>query len=362
MKQFSNCLGAVLATLFCACTDGRTLEPRTGEPKLTREHALARAARISEVAYGLEFELDGEAPEYAGRVEISFDLSDVHEDLTVDFVGGTVSHVNINGRVMVASPVGKDGDNAEFSDRLAVPYNGFFLNLPAQALQTGTNVVEIAFSHPYSSDSSGMYRFTDPVDGRVYLYTDFEPYDQNRLFPSFDQDRRWNVLKRLNGFGYTGVERLLNSEQQRDQSDKGRRQALGVAAARPDPEQQRRLMQELLDPDSGLSVADARASAGGLFPIHQHALQLQIVSEVFDKLQFISDNIEPGYFRSITGGLLGVICDTGYLAQLDQSIEYSETLHPLLRKQLLDMRFEVKRCLAIGAAYGDPSLQRAARH
>ncbi|MCY4360822.1 MAG: hypothetical protein OXE42_01355 [Gammaproteobacteria bacterium] len=103
---------------------------------------------------------------------------------------------------------------------------------------------------------------------------------------------------------------------------------------------------------SGLRVADARASAGGMFPVHQHDLQLQIVGEVFDELEFVSDNIDPGYFRSITGGLLGVICNEGYLEQLEQAVSHAETLHPLLRKHLLDMRFNVRRCLAIGAASG----------
>ena len=167
---------------------------------------------------------------------------------------------------------------------------------------------------------------------------------------AFDQDRRWNALEKLSGFDYPEVGSLLDTERQRDQSDKGRRQALSVVAARPDPAEQRRLMQQLLDPASGLSVADARASAGGLFPVHQHALQLQIVGEVLGRLQFISDNIDPGYFRPITSGLLGVICDENYLTQLEQAVSRSDTLHPLLRKRLLDMRFDVKRCLAIGTA------------
>ena len=166
----------------------------------------------------------------------------------------------------------------------------------------------------------------------------------------FDQDRRWNVMQRLNSFEHPDIDALLGTERQRDPSDQGRRHALSVVAARPDPGQQRRLMQQLLDPEAGLSVAEARALAGGLFPVHQIALQLEIVDAVFDRLQVVSDNIDPAYFRPITRGLLDMICDEGYLVQLEQAIGRAESLHPSLRKHLLDVRFNVKRCLAIGAA------------
>ena len=71
---------------------------------LTKEHAQARSARISEVTYALEFEFDGEASEYAGKVTITFKLGDVQEDLTVDFFGGAISSVQINDRMLATSP------------------------------------------------------------------------------------------------------------------------------------------------------------------------------------------------------------------------------------------------------------------
>ena len=33
----------------------------------------------------------------------------------------------------------------------------------------------------------GLHRFVDPVDGEVYLYTQFETADAKRLFACFDQ-------------------------------------------------------------------------------------------------------------------------------------------------------------------------------
>ena len=166
----------------------------------------------------------------------------------------------------------------------------------------------------------------------------------------FDQDRRWGVLQKLAGYAYPNTEELLAAERERDPSDKGRRRSLSVDAARPDRDHQRRLMALLLDPDDSLSVADARAYAGGLFPQHQQDQQLEIVGEVFDKLEDVNDRVDPRYFGSITGGLLGTICDQGYLIQLEHAVGRSATLHPSLRKRLLNMRFDVRRCLAIGEA------------
>ena len=168
----------------------------------------------------------------------------------------------------------------------------------------------------------------------------------------FDQDRRWDVVEVLSGFDHPGGEASLAAERERDRSDEGRRRALSVGAAFPDPEHHRRLMLLLLDPDPGLTVADARAHAGGLFPDHQHKLQLKIVGEVFDRLQSASENLDPRYFGPITGGLLGTICDKGYLELLERAVDRSETLHPSLRNRLLDLRFEVKRCLSIGEMLG----------
>lgn len=53
------------------------------------EHAAARFARVEDVVYALEFELDGEADAYTGHVRTDFELRDAHSDLNVDFAGGT---------------------------------------------------------------------------------------------------------------------------------------------------------------------------------------------------------------------------------------------------------------------------------
>ena len=107
----------------------------------------------------------------------------------------------------------------------------------------------------------------------------------------------------------------------------------GRAAARPEPE---------------LTVADARAHARGLFPDHQHDLQLGIAGEVLSRLLRASDRLDPRHFGPISNGLLGMVCDTDYLEMLERALIHSESLHPSLKKRLLNLRFEIRRCLAIG--------------
>ena len=160
---------AALNAQFALPESGWAQEPRAAEAVLTMEQARARAARVSNAAYEFSVRLDADSPEYAGEVRIGFDLADAGNGLTLDFAGGTVISTSANGTEIDAQ------------------YNGAFLTVPAAALHAGANQVQVAFSAPYSRDGSGLYRFVDPEDGRVYLYTDFEPYHQNRLFPSFDQ-------------------------------------------------------------------------------------------------------------------------------------------------------------------------------
>jgi aminopeptidase N len=167
---------------------------------------------------------------------------------------------------------------------------------------------------------------------------------------TLDQDRRWSVLARLSGFGDDRVARLLEAERAADPTDNGRLSALSVTAAAPDSAQQRRLMERLLAPDDALTVADARAIASGIYPLGQEALQRETIGEVLDRLDEVDANVDPIYYDAIVGGLLGALCDRDYLDALDARIASADTLHPALRKALLDLRFEVNRCLAIAAS------------
>jgi aminopeptidase N len=162
--------------LFSACSSGPSPDSdgatRSDAPGLSREHAAYRTGVVSGVTYDLSFALDADRAEYSGTAVVEFDLKTWRAPLTLDFAGGTVTGMTVNG---TPQAVNKDS------------YNGKFISFPTGTLLAGHNRVEIAFTHPYSATSSGLYRFKDPEDGRVYLYTDLEPYFANQVYPCFDQ-------------------------------------------------------------------------------------------------------------------------------------------------------------------------------
>src|SRR6202011_6385272 len=49
------------------------------------------------------------------------------------------------------------------------------------------NVVVVHADCLYSNTGEGLHRFVDPVDGEVYLYSQFETADAKRMFAWFDQ-------------------------------------------------------------------------------------------------------------------------------------------------------------------------------
>jgi len=49
------------------------------------------------------------------------------------------------------------------------------------------NEVVILFSSMYGHSGTGLHQFVDPSDKKEYLYTQFEPFECNTVFPVFDQ-------------------------------------------------------------------------------------------------------------------------------------------------------------------------------
>ena len=60
-----------------------------------------------------------------------------------------------------------------------------FILIPKEYLQKGRNRVSVMYTNGFDNDRIGCITFQD--NDSQYIYTDFEPYGANRVFPCFDQ-------------------------------------------------------------------------------------------------------------------------------------------------------------------------------
>jgi len=161
-------VSALVATSGIAA-DNSAFTPRAENPYLSQADAAARSARVSNVAYVLDFTLTGKET-FSNTTTVSFDLKDNAQPLTLDLDKATVKRLVVNGKA-VAAP----------------QYNNWFITLAAADLQAGRNTVTVEFERKHSTNGEGLHRMVDPVDGRVYTYSHFEPAAAHQMFALFDQ-------------------------------------------------------------------------------------------------------------------------------------------------------------------------------
>ena len=113
------------ASAFAGSAVAATPAPRAENAFLSQQDAAARSARVSNVAYALEFTLTGKET-FSGVTTASFDLADNAAPLTIDLDKATVKSVSVNGKPVQAK------------------YNNWFVTIAAADLAKGRNTVVIA--------------------------------------------------------------------------------------------------------------------------------------------------------------------------------------------------------------------------
>ncbi|MGH2733921.1 MAG: aminopeptidase N [Actinomycetota bacterium] len=143
---------------------------------LTRDEALQRARLLSHLRYDVELDLTGakSEPTFGSRSTIRFRCSQPGATTFVDFLPGGetqktagVQAMELNGRTLALDA-----------------HDGGRIHL--EGLEAD-NELRVTARCAYQQTGVGLHRFVDPIDGEVYLYTQFEPFDAHRVFACFDQ-------------------------------------------------------------------------------------------------------------------------------------------------------------------------------
>lgn len=134
---------------------------------LTRIEATERAELLEVQSYEVEIDLTQGPEVFGSTTRVRFSAKQGSSSF-IDAITAAVNSVVLNGEVL---------DPAVVSD-------GIRIQLPNLAAQ---NELVVVAQGKYTNTGEGLHRFVDPVDGEVYLYTQFEVPDSRRMFAVFEQ-------------------------------------------------------------------------------------------------------------------------------------------------------------------------------
>jgi aminopeptidase N len=144
-------------------------------PNLTREQAVERAALVTVDNYRITLDLtdgEGNPGEHTFRSTTTVEFEALAgADTYIDIAADSIRSAALNGR---------DIDVSGYDESTGIPLQGL----------SDHNVLVVDADCRYSNTGEGLHRFVDPVDGEVYLYSQFETADAKRMFACFDQPDR----------------------------------------------------------------------------------------------------------------------------------------------------------------------------
>ena len=132
---------------------------------LTRDEAAQRSRLLTVHAYDVTIHLTSGPETFRSTTVVRFGCSQPGAGSFAEIAEATVLEAELNGTALVPDGPG----------RIALP------DLAAE------NTLRVVADFTYSDTGQGLHRFTDPVDGRVYLHSQFATADAQRLFACFDQ-------------------------------------------------------------------------------------------------------------------------------------------------------------------------------
>ena len=134
---------------------------------LTRIEARQRKALIDVHSYHVTLDLTTGPETFRSTTVVAFSAT-AGASSFIDAFTRTVHSITLNGTELVPATV---------SDGVRIQLNGL----------AAENVLTVVADAEYTNTGEGLHRFVDPVDGEVYLYSQFEVPDSRRVYAVFEQ-------------------------------------------------------------------------------------------------------------------------------------------------------------------------------
>ena len=134
---------------------------------LTRIEAAERRAVVDTHSYDVTLDLTTGDETFLSTTTVKFAAKEGASTF-IDAITASVDSIVLNGEPLDVASV-NDGVRIQLKDLKA------------------ENELTVVSYPRYTNTGEGLHRFVDPVDGEVYLYTQFEVPDSRRVFAVFEQ-------------------------------------------------------------------------------------------------------------------------------------------------------------------------------
>ncbi|MCW2606971.1 MAG: aminopeptidase, partial [Frankiales bacterium] len=172
----------------------------TSSNNLSRDEARERARLLQVASYDVELDLRDQrtGTTFRSTSTVRFSCTEPGASTHLDLTAPALHRAVLNG--------------------VDVDLSGFDGNRLALTGLRAENELVVEADCAYMRTGEGLHRFVDPVDGSVYLYTQFETFDAHRMYGCFDQPdlkavfrfvvhapEDWTVVSGAAGTGTSGT-------------------------------------------------------------------------------------------------------------------------------------------------------------
>jgi aminopeptidase N len=133
-----------------------------------RDEARERAYLVSVASNAVALDLTGGNSTFRSTAQIRFDCREPGAGTHLNLTAPALREITLNGVEL---------DPARVFDGNRIALEGL----------AATNELRVVADCRYMNTGEGLHRFVDPVDGNVYLHTQFETFDAHRMYACFDQ-------------------------------------------------------------------------------------------------------------------------------------------------------------------------------
>ncbi|MCU1545317.1 MAG: aminopeptidase [Homoserinimonas sp.] len=133
---------------------------------LTRVEAQKRKALVAVSNYDITLDLTTGEETFRSTTVVTFTAT-AGASTFIDAITRSVHSVTLNGKSL----------DLGVADGVRIQLDGLAQN----------NVLTVVADAEYTNTGEGLHRFVDPVDGEIYLYSQFEVPDSRRVFAVFEQ-------------------------------------------------------------------------------------------------------------------------------------------------------------------------------